>query len=392
MALIRLGEIGFFKGGISTLDKKKYDSGIKFVNYMDIFNNYSIKRDVKIRLYNSNDKEYEKYNLKYGDAIFTASSETPEEIAISSIWLNEEKAIFNGFSKRYRYNTKILNPIYASYLFRSKSFRDEAVKYAKGYTRYNISQENLSNIKVFIPKMYKQQQIIDIIEQHEHLFKKYNKCIRIDEPINTKKDLQQIIDIIEPFEKLEKELINIVNLLIQFPKVILSTTDEFISLEEVSIIKKYSKLINSNYLSSDKKYLYSTGKLVNNNKKTNLKNFSNGLSIAYEGAGVLTKEDNFFLSIHLEDVYIARKYGIKTDYLFSIYYSIHDNVSGVITKSLGLKMPKLPLDILQKIRIPRPDQEKEELLESLFNLIEDFKNELYKLEQIKLNLITILIK
>ncbi|WHQ37497.1 hypothetical protein [Spiroplasma sp. SV19] len=115
MAIIKLKELGEFKGGISSLDKSKYNQGINFVNYMDIFKNFFIDDDTKLSLYNASEKEKYNYNLKYGDAIFTASSETPEEIAMSTIYLSNKMAIFNGFSKRYRFNHKILLPKYAGY-------------------------------------------------------------------------------------------------------------------------------------------------------------------------------------------------------------------------------------------------------------------------------------
>ncbi len=169
MAIYKLKDLGEFKGGISTLDKTKYDSGILFINYTDIFNNISIKEKSKIRLYDATENDIRKYNVQYGDLLFTASSETPEEIAMSSVYMLNEDAIFNGFSKRYRYDQEILKPKYASYLFRALDFRGIVSSLASGYTRYNISQKSLENIEVSIPMKDEQQKIIDIIEPIEIL-------------------------------------------------------------------------------------------------------------------------------------------------------------------------------------------------------------------------------
>ncbi len=207
MAIYKLKDLGEFKGGISTLDKTKYDTGILFINYKDIFNNISIKEKSKIRLYDATENDIRKYNVQYGDLLFTASSETPEEIAMSSVYMLNEDAIFNGFSKRYRYDQEILKPKYASYLFRAIDFRGIASSLASGYTRYNISQKSLENIEVSIPMKDEQQKIIDIIEQKEELFIKYSNTIRIDTYNHCKHDMIKLIDIIEPIERIIQNII-----------------------------------------------------------------------------------------------------------------------------------------------------------------------------------------
>ncbi len=219
MAIYKLGDIGEFKGGISNLQKNRYDKGINFINYMDILNNFSIDKNVVLRKYDATNKDIFKYGVKYGDIFFTASSETINEIAFSSVYLSNKNAIFNGFSKRFRFKHSILNPKYAGYFFRSSTFRNIVKKHATGYTRYNISQNSLNKIKINIPNLKAQKEIIKIIEPYENLFLSYSQCVRIDNIKNTKKDIKNLIDIIEPLENLEKNIKNfkkIVNNSIQF--------------------------------------------------------------------------------------------------------------------------------------------------------------------------------
>ncbi|WP_051619105.1 restriction endonuclease subunit S [[Mycoplasma] collis] len=207
MAIYKLGEIGRFRGGFSSLNKNLYDSGVDFINYLDVFKNPYIDENIYLRKYNANENEIKKFSVNYGDAIFTASSEIKNEIALSSIYLNNKPNIVNGFCKIYKYDQSILLPKFASYLFRSKEFRKEVIRYATGFTRYNISILSLEQIKIDIPPLETQKSIIDIIETHEELFLKHNKLVRINNLENTKKDIQNLIDIIEPLEK-EKKLVN----------------------------------------------------------------------------------------------------------------------------------------------------------------------------------------
>ncbi|ATZ21519.1 restriction endonuclease subunit S [Mesoplasma tabanidae] len=170
MAIYKLGEIGTFKGGISTLKKDKYDKGIYFINYMDIFNNVFID-NTKIktmRLYDATEADINKYRVNFGDILFTASSEKREEIGMTSVFLNNESNIFNGFSKVFKFNDKShFNPKYLAYYFRTKFVRDQIVSFATGYTRYNISQKDLEKIILVLPSLEEQEKIIDIIEPIE---------------------------------------------------------------------------------------------------------------------------------------------------------------------------------------------------------------------------------
>ena len=56
--------------------------------------------------------------VKYGDIFFTTSSETPEEIGMSSVLLNEmEEVYLNSFCFGYRLEDfNILEPEFARYL------------------------------------------------------------------------------------------------------------------------------------------------------------------------------------------------------------------------------------------------------------------------------------
>ncbi len=79
--------------------------------------------------------------------------------------------------------------------------------FAEGSIIKIISLDVLSNLKLNIPSINEQKQIIDIIEPKEELFIKYSNTIRIDTFKNCEKDLNEIIDIIEPIERIIKNII-----------------------------------------------------------------------------------------------------------------------------------------------------------------------------------------
>ncbi len=92
---------------------------------------------------------------------FTTSSETPDEIGMSSVLLEDVKDVYlNSFCFGFRLNSfeKML-PEFARFLFRSKVVRNEIKKLAQGSTRYNMSKTELLKLEILLPSIKEQKEI-----------------------------------------------------------------------------------------------------------------------------------------------------------------------------------------------------------------------------------------
>ena len=160
----KLGDLGFFFGGVTTISKEDYGHGTPFLPYKNVYKNSKVNVN-ELELMNIRPQDIEKRSAKYGDIFFTASSETPDEVAMSSVLLDDvENLTYNGFCKRYRLNDfNTLLPEYARYLFRDINFRREVYQVATGDIRFNISQESLANIEIEIPEVATQAQLAEIL-------------------------------------------------------------------------------------------------------------------------------------------------------------------------------------------------------------------------------------
>ncbi|MCB0539590.1 MAG: restriction endonuclease subunit S, partial [Bacteroidetes bacterium] len=160
----KLGDLGFFFGGVTSIKKEDYGHGTPFLPYKNVYKNSKVNVN-ELELMNVRPLDLDRRNAVYGDIFFTASSETPDEVAMSSVLLDEvENLTFNGFCKRFRLNDfNTLLPEYARYLFRDISFRREVYQLATGDIRFNISQESLANIEIKIPDLPTQRQIAAIL-------------------------------------------------------------------------------------------------------------------------------------------------------------------------------------------------------------------------------------
>lgn len=160
----KLGDLGFFFGGVTSIKKEDYGHGTPFLPYKNVYKNSKVNVN-ELELMNVRPLDLDRRNAVYGDIFFTASSETPDEVAMSSVLLDEvENLTFNGFCKRFRLNDfNTLLPEYARYLFRDISFRREVYQLATGDIRFNISQESLANIEIEIPDTTTQKKIAQIL-------------------------------------------------------------------------------------------------------------------------------------------------------------------------------------------------------------------------------------
>ena len=151
-----MGEVGTTYTGLSGKTKEDFGHGNgQFVTYMNVFSNPVGLPDMTeaVEIDDSQNK------VLFGDVLFTTSSETPEEVGMSSVWLeNAENTYLNSFCFGYR-PTVEFNPYYLAYMLRSSSMRKKITFLAQGISRYNISKNKMMDIEIPIPKIEEQKQI-----------------------------------------------------------------------------------------------------------------------------------------------------------------------------------------------------------------------------------------
>lgn len=152
----KLGEMGTTYTGLSGKSKSDFGHGDgNYVTYMNVFLN-PVANSKTVEPIEIDMKQNE---VKFGDVFFTTSSETPEEVGMSSIWLgNSENTYLNSFCFGYRL-TERLDPFYLAYMLRSFPIRKRIVLLAQGISRYNVSKNKMMEIRVPVPKLEEQQQI-----------------------------------------------------------------------------------------------------------------------------------------------------------------------------------------------------------------------------------------
>ena len=176
----KLGDMGTTFSGLSGKTKKDFGCGdAKFITYMNVYTNAisDIGMTEKVGIDNK------QHTVHYGDIMFTTSSETPEEVGMSSVWLgNEENIYLNSFCFGFR-PTEILNSYYMAYMLRSDATRKNIIYLAQGISRYNISKNRVMDIEVPITTLHEQDTIGSYFDKLDHLItlhqRKLNKLKKV---------------------------------------------------------------------------------------------------------------------------------------------------------------------------------------------------------------------
>ncbi|MFC4892244.1 restriction endonuclease subunit S [Pseudofrancisella aestuarii] len=181
-----LGHYFSFKNGINAT-KEQYGKGYKFINVLDIINNNIITHEKIIGSVGVSESIFNKNIVEYGDILFQRSSEVREEAGQSNVYLDKEKpATFGGFVIRGKAKRKYY-PEFVHYMLKTNIARKEITTKSNGSTRYNVGQETLSEVNIYIPSISEQQKIasfltsvdkkIELLTQKEKLLKEYKKGI-----------------------------------------------------------------------------------------------------------------------------------------------------------------------------------------------------------------------
>jgi len=166
---VRLGDLGKTYGGLTKKKAEDFGQGnAKYITYKNIYDNSKINIDIFDRvIVNANEKQNK---VQYGDILFTTSSETPEEVGMSSVLLDEIDNLFlNSFCFGFRpYNLEKIDPYFARFYFRSYYMRDKISRLAQGSTRFNLSKLQIMKIKTKLPPLKEQQKIAQVLSTSDN--------------------------------------------------------------------------------------------------------------------------------------------------------------------------------------------------------------------------------
>ncbi len=169
--LIKICEIGYILGGLSGKSAVDFVCGSPYVTYRQVFSQAKIDFSACDKVTIAVDETQN--TLQKGDIIFTGSSETPEEVGISSVVVDDVgfPVYLNSFCFILRPGSMAtLLPSFSMYLFQSPQYRASVTAIAQGSTRFNLSKSAFRELSVSLPeKVSEQDKIADCLSSIDDL-------------------------------------------------------------------------------------------------------------------------------------------------------------------------------------------------------------------------------
>lgn len=175
---VKLGDLYTVHNGLSK-GKKFFGTGFPFLSFSIVFNKWFIPEQL-YDLVEVDEKERNSYSIKKGDVFITRTSETMEELGMSTVALKDyPNATYNGFTKRLRPITELLEPRFIGYYLRTPEFRGKFMAFSAMTTRASLTNNDLLSLEVPVPPRPVQQRIASILSAYDDLIENNQKQIKL---------------------------------------------------------------------------------------------------------------------------------------------------------------------------------------------------------------------
>ena len=155
-----IGEIGTLIRG-SGLQKKDFvESGVGCIHYGQIYTYYGTFAD-KTKTFVSEDCAKKLKKVQTSDLIIATTSETKEGVCKAVAWLGDDEIAVSGeiHVLKHKQNSK-----YLSYYLQTQMFFNQKRKYITGTKVFRVSGDSLKKIKISIPPLEIQEEIVKILD------------------------------------------------------------------------------------------------------------------------------------------------------------------------------------------------------------------------------------
>jgi type I restriction enzyme S subunit len=159
-----LGELAEIRS--SNVDKKSNagEQRVRLCNYMDVYSRPYITEDIDFMEATATAAEIQRFGVERGDVLITKDSETPDDIGIPAVVLDDIENLVCGYHLALIKPT--LDEVDSIYLAKQLATVDTARYFgrlANGSTRYGLSYRSIAGTPIRIAPLRQQQRIAEIL-------------------------------------------------------------------------------------------------------------------------------------------------------------------------------------------------------------------------------------
>ena len=174
----RLSDIADIR--FSNVDKKTTpgEASVRLCNYVDVYNNEYVTRGLDFMEATATPNEMTRFSVQQGDVIITKDSETPDDIGVPAIVLDEIPGLVCGYHLALiKPNKQEVEPIFVGRQIGHERIAHYFSRLANGSTRYGLSASGVENAPLHLPPLPEQRKIAAILTTVDGLIEKTEALI-----------------------------------------------------------------------------------------------------------------------------------------------------------------------------------------------------------------------
>ena len=161
---IALGDVVTLQ--LSSVDKKSIpgERSVQLCNYMDVYANSFIHRDMDFMAATATEKEILNCSLVMGDVIITKDSEKHDDIGIPALVREDIPDLVCGYHLTIlRPNSSVVDGAYLFYALSAGYAQRQFHSYANGITRFGLRKADIGLVEIPLPPLSEQRSIAHIL-------------------------------------------------------------------------------------------------------------------------------------------------------------------------------------------------------------------------------------
>lgn len=173
---------------ISNVDKKVYpnEKPVKLCNYMDAYTHDYITGGIPFMEGSATSAEIERFGLRGGDVIITKDSETPDDIGIPAVVIEEIPGLVCGYHLALiRPDSEQVDSIYLAKQLSTSSVARYFSLHASGSTRYGLPVSAIEAVEIPMPPTAEQAKIAEILSTVDRAIEQMEALIAKQQRIKT---------------------------------------------------------------------------------------------------------------------------------------------------------------------------------------------------------------
>lgn len=151
---------------VSNVDKKFVhgDLPVRLCNYMDVYSNDYIREGLPFMEAGATAAEIERFGVRRGDVMITKDSETPDDIGIPAVVIDDMENVVCGYHlAQIRPKTSVIDPVYLAKHLALPEVAAYFAQRATGSTRYGLSNRTIAEVPIRLAPLVSQQRIAAIL-------------------------------------------------------------------------------------------------------------------------------------------------------------------------------------------------------------------------------------